>query len=174
MAREAPNQKNANSGKSALIICIVVILVLAGVIVWLLLRGKEDETPQRNVVVNEENAESIASEMMAQEKTPIGSYEVTMNATWNFKNGTATSDNAFVKNAESNTNSVYFDVVRSDTEDTIYASPILPVGTYLENIALDEELPAGTYDCVCTYHLLDEESNPVGRVNVSLQIVIQN
>lgn len=177
MGQEASKQKNTDNGKRkgiALIICIVVIVALAGVIAFLLLRGKEKEAPKRNVVVNEENAEKVASDMIEQDKTPVGSYEVIMNATWNFENGTAVSDNAYVKNAETNTNSVYFDIVRSDTNETIYASPILPLGTHLENIALDEELPAGTYDCVCTYFLLDEEDEPISKVNVGVTIIIKN
>ncbi|MCD8000828.1 MAG: hypothetical protein LUH21_26790 [Clostridiales bacterium] len=168
------NEKAQSRGKITLMICLAVIITLAGILTYLLLNGKEAEKPKRNVVVNEENAEKIASEMIEEEKTPLGYYEVTMNSTWSFEDGASASDNAYVKNSQGNTNSVYFDVVRSDTEETIYASPILPVGTHLESITLDEKLEAGTYDCVCTYYLLDEKDNPLSKVNVGLTIVIRN
>lgn len=169
-------EKVETKGKIALIICIIVIVVLAGAITFLVLGNKEKEAekPKRNVVVNVENAENIASEMIEQERTLPGHYQVAMNSTWNFENGAAESDNAYVENAEGNTNPVYFDVVRSDTEETIFASPILPVGTYLNNITLDEKLEAGTYDCVCTYYLLDEDEEPISKVNVGLTIVVRN
>lgn len=177
MEQETSKQTNASNkkrGKIILIICILVIIALVGVIAFLLLQRNGNDTAKRNVVVNEENAEDVAAELTSREVTPPGSYEVTMNGTWNFENGAAASSNAYVENSESNTNAVYFDVVRSDTGETIYASPILPVGSHLENITLDEKLPAGTYDCVCTYHLLDEDDNPISRVNVSVTIQIQN
>ena len=83
------------------------------------------------------------------------------------------SDNAYVENAESNTNSVYFDVTRTDTEETIFESPILPVGSHLENITLDSDLPAGTYDCVVTYHLLDEEENSISTLKLTVTIIVE-
>lgn len=165
-------------GKIVLAICVLVIIVLVAVILIILFGKKEgrsrlDET-KRNVVVNEENAENVVSEMIEQEQTPVGSYEVTMNTVWNFENGDAASDNAYVANAVANTNSVYFDVVRSDTGETIYASPILPVGTQIKNITLDASLEAGSYDCVCTYYLLDEDEKAISKVNVSVTIEVLN
>ncbi len=168
--------KGGKGGKIALIVCFVVIIALVGVIGYLLLHDEdnEDNPSKRNVVVNEENAEQVASEMIGQEKTPAGFYQVTMNSTWNFTSGDAASENAYVENANANTNSVYFDIVRNDTEETIYESPILPVGTHLEEITLDTVLPAGTYDCVMIYHLLDENDEPVSSLNMGLTIVIEN
>lgn len=169
-------EKTQTKGKLVLIICIAVIVVLAGAITFLLLgnKGKGAEKPKRDVVVNVENAEKIASEMIENERTLPGHYQVAMNGIWNFEDGAAESENAYVENAAGNTNPVYFDVVRTDTEETIYASPILPVGTYLEHITLDKKLGAGTYNCVCTYYLLDEEEEPISKVNVGLTIVIRN
>ena len=50
--------------------------------------------------------------------------------------------------------------------------PIIPVGSYLENIALDTALPAGTYDCILTYHLLDEENVSISTLKLTVTIVI--
>lgn len=160
-------------GKIALIVCIVVIVALLGVVIFLLTR-KEDEGPRRNVVVNEDNVAQIIEEMEESERVPQGSYEMTMNSTWYFDNGASASDNAYVENSVTNTNPVYFDITRSDTEETIFESPILPLGSHLDSITLDENLPAGTYDCVMTYHLLDENDESISTVNVSLTIVIEN
>ena len=177
---KADAESRKKGGKRLLIAAMSVIIVVLVAVIVVLLKGnigKNDDStdkPKRNVVVNEKNAEEIASGMISGKNTPIGSYEVTMNTTWNFKNGKSASDNAYVKNAKSNTNSVYFDVVRSDTGETILESPILPVGAYLESLTLDKELTEGTYECVCTYHLIDEDDKPISKVNVGLQIVINN
>lgn len=167
-------QKSKNvKGVIVFALCVLIIVVLLILVIYLLNdRQKENEPVKRNVVVNEKNVQEIV-EQMTEERTPPGSYEVTMNSTWNFANGDAASENAYVKNAETNTNSVYFDVTRTDTGETIYASPIIPVGSYLDNISLDDSLPAGVYDCLITYHLLDEEDKNISSVKLTLTIVVE-
>ena len=174
------SESKAKSNKNMIIIVTIfaaIIVILVGVIGYLMMSQKsadKDEALKRNVVVNEQNAEEIVSQMLEEERTPIGAYQVTMNTTWNFKDGSVASDNAFVQNVMNNTNPVYFDVVRSDTNETIFKSPILPIGTYLNNITLDSILEAGTYDCVCTYYLLDEDDKPVSQVSIALTINIKS
>jgi hypothetical protein len=171
VSNEVEKEKKKKGGKIVLAICIILIIVLC-VIIYLLLSRKEDDETKRKVLVNEDNVEEILSDI--EERTPSGSYEVTMNSTWYFESGTESSDNAYVENAETNENSVYFDVTRSDTEETILESPIIPVGEHMNNITLDSELSAGTYDCVMTYHLLDDDEETISTVRVGLTIVIQN
>lgn len=171
-------QGSANSkkggGKFVLAICIGVIVILVAVIITLLLKkgNEDDNSVKRNVVVNPENVEEIVQQMDDSEKTEQGYYEVTMNFNWRFEDGSAPSENAYVKNSEANANSVYFDVTLADTEETIYESPIIPVGSYLEDITLGTDMEAGTYDCVATYHLLDDENVSISTVRVSLTIDI--
>ena len=166
-------QKNTKlKGGIILTICIVVIIVLLGMVVYLLTSKKEEEEQvKRNIVVNEKNVEEVIAQM-TEERTPPGSYQVTMNTTWNFPSGDAPSVDAYVKNAEANTNSVYFDITRSDTEETIYESPIIPVGSWLEDITLDSSLPDGTFPCLITYHLLDEEDKSISTVKLTLTIIV--
>lgn len=167
--------RNKKGGKVALVICIVAIITLLGVVIYLLLKnGESDNSTKRNVVVNKQNVEEVISQLTENEKVSGGSYQVTMNGTWNFANGAAASDNAYVENAAANVNSVYFDITRNDTDETIYESPILPVGSHLKEITLDTELPAGTYDCVMKYQLLaDDDESVISSVKVNLTIVIE-
>lgn len=168
MSDEAVKAEKKKGGKIVLIICIVLIIALC-VIIYLLLHKDEQK---RDVVVNEDNVEEILSDF--EDKVPAGSYQVTMNSTWYFENATASSDNAYVENAEANENPVYFDITRSDTDETIFESPIIPVGKHMDNVTLDTELPAGTYDCIMTYHLLDDDEETISTVRVNLEIVIKN
>lgn len=173
MLKQKELGEKKKGGSVVFIICIVVILILLALIAYLLINQKRGEEPvNRNVVVNSENVERVLENLETEERVPVGNYEVTMNSTWNFAHGDSPSDNAYVENAKSNTNSVYFDVIRSDTEETIYESPILPVGSYLEDITLDKVLPAGTYDCLLIYHLLDDKNKSISTVKLTLTIVI--
>ena len=175
MSNEMPKSNaegKGKGGKKVLIICIIIIAALIGVVIYLLVN--KDGKEKRNVVVNEDNLEEIIAQMGESDFVAPGSYEMTMNSTWNFKDGSAASEDAYVENAVSNTNSVYFDVIRNDTEETIFESPILPVGSHLEGITLDTKLEAGTYDCVLIYHLLDENDESISTVRVSVTIIVEN
>lgn len=173
MSEEKSKNNNGKGGKIAFAICAIVIVILLGVVIYLLInRQKEDEPVNRNVVVNEENVEEVLNELEQREPVPPGYYEAIMNSTWNFASGDVPSDNAYVENAETNTNPVYFDVTLADTEETIYESPILPVGSHLDEIKLDTSLPAGSYDCILTYHLLDEENRSISTLKLTVIVVI--
>lgn len=173
MSEEKKNQSKGKGGKAALAVCVVIIIVLLGVTIYLLVsRQKEDEPVNRNIVVNENNVEEVLAELEQRQPVPVGYYETIMNSTWNFAAGDAVSDNAYVENAEGNTNPVYFDVTLADTGETIYESPILPVGSHLDNIKLDTSLPEGTYDSILTYHLLDEENRSISTLKVTVTINI--
>jgi hypothetical protein len=166
------NGRKVKGGVIVFALCIVVIIGLLAVVVYLLNAKKNvDEPVRRNVVVNEENVDKVI-EQLAEQRVEPGSYQVTMNTTWNFSSSDSPSDNAYVKNAETNTNSVYFDVTRSDTNETIYESPIIPVGSWLDDITLDSKLQEGTYDCIITYHLIDEDEKSISTVKLNLTIVV--
>lgn len=167
------NKKGKKGGNTPLVICAVVIILLLVAIIVVLLNRDKDEQPKRNVVVNEDNAEDVAEDLLAEEAVPMGTYEVTMNSTWNFKDGKSASDNAYVENATVNTNDVYFDVELSDTGEIIYESPVIPRGSHLEEITLKKDLEAGTYDCILTYHLIDEDQNTISTLTMGLTIVVE-
>lgn len=160
--------------RTALMICIMVIIFLLILVVYLLFtRNQEnDDVVNRNIVVNEKNVEAVLQKLEEQEVTPPGYYEVTMNSTWNFASGNVPSNNAYVENAETNTNSVYFDIEREDTGEIVYESPILPVGTHIENITLGSSLDDGMYDCILTYHLLDDENRTTSTLKMTVTLVI--
>jgi hypothetical protein len=169
-ARKEGKRRAGKKKKVVIIILILIILILIGVILFLLLRKPEEE--RRNVVITPENVERVLEEL--GETAEAGYYTVTMNPTWHFKVGNEVSEDAVVENVETNTNDVYFDIVLAeDEEKVIYKSPIIPRGGRLEDIAFEEELEEGIYDCVVIYHLIDDEQNTLSTLRVTLQIVVE-
>ena len=176
-------KQNVNSKKInkvfiiVIIAALIVIAVLVGVIVYMLHSKNTDEPEKkRTVVVTEENAEQVAEEVLGREEpqdVPMN-YQVTMNSTWEFESGDKASSNAYVANSTDNETAVYFDVVRNDTQETIYQSPVIPVGGELNSIKLDTDLDAGDYECTLTYHLVDEEQNTLTTVNMWLMVKVEN
>lgn len=166
-------EQEQKKGRKGGLLVAIVIVALIGIIIYLLLsRNTEPEEDRRNVVVTPENVESVLED--AGNAVEDGYYTVTMNPTWHFSNGKSASYDAVVENVKENTNDVYFDIVlESDEEEVIYSSPVIPKGSRLEEITLDEVLKAGTYNCVVIYHLVDEEQNTLSTLRVALEIIIE-
>ncbi len=162
----------------------VIILILVGVILHLL--SKEEEAPtvvteQVETVKRPDFKQGSDTDLSAPKEDPKDEeplvpptqYIVTMNSTWKFADGTATSDNAYVANVKDNATEVYFDVTRNDTGEKIYHSPTIGRGEYLSKIRLDTDLDAGDYECTLTYYLLDRDQNAISHVDVWLKIQIE-
>ena len=169
----AKNEEQKKSlGKGGKIAIVVIIAALVVVIAFLVLR-KETE-PKRNVVVTQDNVDEVIANMEESEYTEPGYYETSMTYEWTFEDGEAVSEDAYVANVANNTNDIYFDVfLADDEENAIYESPVIPIGSSLENIALDTPLDAGTYDCVLVYHLVDEDQETVSTLRVAITITVK-
>lgn len=173
---EREQKKTKKGGFLIGVAAVILIIVLIAIIIFLLQsRETESEEKRRNVVVTPENVESVLEEIdQAQETVAPGYYTVTMNPTWHFATSSEASYDAVVENVEANTNDVFFDIVlESDEEKILYQSPVIPRGSRLEEITLEESLEAGTYDCVVIYHLIDEEQNTLSTLRVALQIIVE-
>ena len=182
------NGENQKKKKTWLLFLFLflVIAALAVTVVVLLNKNNNDTittdttvsdeaTPEkRNIVVNKENVDDLIEALSEDERVQPGNYEVVMNTTWNFEDGSTASSNAYVENVETNTNDVYFDILLADTGENIFKSPVLPLGSHLENIKLDKELKKGTYNCIIVYSLIDEEQNVLSDLRVSLVINVKN
>ena len=168
------SERKSRKGVIIALICIVCVII-AVIIAVIALKPKDsgeqsvEEERERSVLVTPDNVDELLEEAK-NSKISVGSYEVNMNTEWEFENGQSASSNAYIGNSVSNSNAMYFDITRSDTGEIIYSSPIIPVGSYLEQIVLDKELPAGTYACVVDYHLVDDDQNDLGSVKVNLTI----
>lgn len=173
-------QQDTNTSKSRVIgICVAVVMAaLVGVIVYLLVtRTTGIKEEPRNVVVTQNNVEKVLDNLEKMEEIESvapGYYTVTMNPTWHFETGSEASYDAVVKNVEANTNDVFFDIVLEEDENKVlYKSPVIPRGGELKDIALEEQLSAGTYPCVVIYHLIDEDQNTLSTLRVTLSIIVE-
>lgn len=134
---------------------MVLLLVVIGVLVFLLFQ-KEDEDAG-GYVIDENNYQQI-QENMANEVAE-GYFETYMNTTWTFANGTAKTENAVLGNSPNNTKPIRCEVFLNDTEEIVYKTGVLPVGTVLEPFALEQDLDAGTYEATCQIYLLKEQED---------------
>jgi len=89
-----------------------------------------------------------------------------------FADGTARG-NLLIHNNDSNRHGEIVEIVRDDTQETVYFSGYIPIGKHINSDALDVVLPAGKYPCTAYFHLFNEENGEVlgtGAVRVTLHI----
>lgn len=174
--KETADKKN----KKMIIIIVIAFLILIAALVTciVLLLTKQKEEPAQvsrssvleRGIVDENNAGDIMDEM--SEKVSKGMFECKMTTAWTFDDGKSESPNAYVANVENNLYTLYFDVYEETTNELLYSSPLLPVGTELKNFKLDKELPAGEYDAVVMYKMVDENEEEVSSVGFKVTITV--
>ncbi len=164
--QKGPEEKKSRGMTVTVIVVLLVVLVIC--ILLLLFRNNGEDTG----FVNRRNADSIMDDM--SEKVSEGMFECKMTTNWVFDDGGSVSPNAYVANVENNLHSICFDVYEQSTNELLYSSPILPVGTELEDIKLDKELPAGEYPAVVMYTLVDEDNKEVSTVGFDITISVIN
>lgn len=165
---------------SLVIICIVVCVVLfviVGAAIYLVSTSssgsqQQGKSQDRDIVVTPDNVAEILEQM--EETNPDSSYTASMNVDWYFNDSSTPSNNSYVENAPENSRTVYIDILLADTNEMVYTSPYIPVGSRLENIALQSELAAGDYEAICLYHLVDDDGNEVSTVSVAVTLHILN
>jgi hypothetical protein len=168
------NNVTRGNGVYIAIAALAVLVILVAVFVYIRTKPTDqpDTTDTRATFVTEDNVDEVKEEM----SKPIddGSYECIMNTDWHFSDGSAVSYDAYVENSENNSRTVYFDVALDDTQQVVYSSPYLPLGSKLDEIRLDQDLDAGEYGAIVTYYLVDDDHNVITDVSVRVTLHIES
>lgn len=159
-------KKDPKGKKIIIIVLILVILALAAVIYFLL--NKPEKKADRDI------SEGLVVDNL-DEKAANAKFTTDMNMIWTFPSGSAVSNNAQIGNSSSNLYECYFEIYLDDEEQTLlYSSPVLPVGKRIDKLELNQVLPDGSYDAVCTYHILDDEDpdRELGTVSFAVSLMV--
>jgi hypothetical protein len=181
MANQNGQGDEKKGGKGVLIAGAVVIVGLVAVIAVmgsLLLNRpepvapQEEEPPQqRSMLVTEDNLDEVISELETPPANVPQYFTANMNSTWNFPDG-RTSVDAYVGNYMDNETPLYFDVSLTDTGETVFESPVIPLGGQLNGITLNRTLDDGTYSADLVYHLIDENQRTLTTVTMAVTLVV--
>lgn len=167
---QQPEQKTATasaealSGRKIALILGCVGLVCATVIAVVYLLRSQPQVPQpvevelaSGRVITEENVREIEAQL--QETIERGMFQTHMNTTWVFPNGSSPSSNARMGNSVNNRFPFYFTLHVG--ERLLFTSGMMPVGTEINEIVLDEVLDAGTYDAIVRINMFDDDGEHV-------------
>lgn len=142
---------------------------------------KEDARGQTGIVYDSSAVEggwdNLSPEEIAEklnEKVAEGMINISMNTAPYFENGKA-EGNVMIVNESINNYPQQVEFIRNDTQEVIYQSKAIPVGSKIERAALDVDLPAGTYECTAMFHNLDPVSGEtIGTAGAIINITIKN
>lgn len=183
------NQSKVKEGGSSRLIIIIgaviIVLLIALILILLLRKTPESEQAVSNndsrqvagtsrLVLDQESASNIMDEM--RQEVEEGMFECNMSMTWTFADGTSESNDAIVVNSENNSYPIYFDVTLNDTNELIYSSPVVPVGSQITNIKLDKALDPGEYKATVMYSLLEDAESQVvkSQAGFVIKIIVEN
>lgn len=113
-------------------------------------------------------------EAALNEKVAEGMINISMNTAPYFEDGSA-EGNVMIVNETINNYPQKVEFIRNDTQEVIYASNAIPVGSKIERAKLDVELPAGTYECTAMFHNLAPDTGDIlGTAGAVITITIKN
>lgn len=129
----------------------------------------------RGVVVTPDNVEEVRQMLEEQEFRPEDArFQFSLVPNWTFPTSRTPSPDARVRNVETNSRTVFFDVVIEELDRVVYVSPYMPLGTEHRGFALDYDLEPGTYSAIVTYFLVDDDFQILTDVSVGVTITVES
>ena len=151
--------------KTAGLAILILLVILAALLLFKSCSGEKAPDPTPGGIVydpgaveggwNEADTEKIVDSL--NEKVEEGMINISMNTAPIFQNGTSTG-NLMIVNESVNNFPQVVEIVRSDTNETIYTSGAIAVGSKIENAKLDVDLEKGTYDCTAMFYNIDPDT----------------
>ena len=174
-------------GNIRVVLAFALLVCAIGAGIFLITRlvskplSKEEARAKAGIVYDSSAVEggwdNLSSEEIAEklnEKVAEGMINISMNTAPYFENG-ASEGNVMIVNESINNYPQQVEFIRNDTQEIIYQSKAIPVGSKIERAALDVELPAGTYECTAMFHNLDPETGDIiGTAGAIITITIKN
>ncbi len=172
---EATTQK-AKGKKKFLLIFSVCLLLAAGAI-FFALRSSQS---QKNALEMDDNAligdlpgvdmEQRRAELQKQLDESMIAFSINTNPV--FASGRS-EGNLMLENPTHNAKLVVVEIYLDETNELIYRSKALPVGSYIENVALDKVLEPGQYAATAYFNAYRESDQSfVGQVGAAIKITV--
>ena len=179
--------KSGQSNRTAIISVIIVLVLVTAAIAFALCscdaaRHEDDLDIGTVGIIYDDAAVSGGWESLSQEEIESklnnqleeGMINISMNTSPYFENGSA-EGNLMIVNETINRYPQKVEIVRNDTQELIYTSGAIPVGSKIEADALDVGLSEGIYECTAYFHNLDPNTgNIIGSAGAIINITINN
>lgn len=182
--KELETLEDVKRRRKKILIIALVFLVIVGAIYAMFFRGSEEDVGLGNLFDTtidgdaEKGGLVMPSDEEIQEELKRKLEESMMNISMNLSPvfyDNNSKGNLNIVNDETNNFMQVIEIYRKDTDQLIYKSGGIPVGSKIENAKLDVKLPKGVYDCVAYFNAVNEKTGEfIGKAGAELKITIQN
>ena len=159
-------KKSGGNYKTIGIVILVIVIVAAALFIFKSCSGDkaDDLTPNGGIIYDsgaveggwdEADVDKIVEGL--NEKVEDGMINISMNTSPNFANGTSVG-NLMIVNEAINRYPQVVEITRNDTNEVIYKSDAIPVGSKIESAKLSADLDAGTYECTAMFYNVNAET----------------
>lgn len=119
------------------------------------------------------SVEEIQADLNAQVEEGMITMSMNLEPRFHLLRGNSEGD-LLIANDAANRHPQIVEIVREDNGETIYTSPVIPVGKYINSDKLDAALSAGDYPCIAYFHAVDESGAVLGTGAVRITVHILN
>lgn len=183
MEKQAKQENKENKNNKKVIIGIIVLLIALGVAAYSFIANNNSGQGQKSQGIqwdanaeeggiNQRSKEEIQAEL--NKKVEEGMINISMNTSPVFTDGTS-EGNLLIVNSERNNYPQVVYIVIKDTQEEIYRSGAIAVGSKIEKAKLDVDLEPGTYDCVAYFNNVDMETGSfIGTAGAEITVEVKN
>ena len=163
------------------IVILILFIIMTSILIYRRTDKNEEPSVEESGLVYDESAVEGGWEQLSQEEIEDrlnnqleeGMINISMNTSPCFEDGTS-KGNLMIVNETINRYPQKVQIIRNDTEEIIYTSGAIAVGSKIEAAALDVNLDAGEYECTALFHNLDNSGNIIGSAGAIITITIKN
>lgn len=173
---QPPQEEDDDRKKKGFIFWIIfagialVIALLVGL--WMFLGSTQWKGDARLGQLDNKSVEEIQAEL--DRIVEEGMMQISIASVAEFADG-ASEGELRIENAPSNKYAMQVDIKRKDNGEVIYTSDVLDPNYHIQFAPLDVDLPAGTYECIATFHALEQGSHEeMGQAAAKITIVVNN
>lgn len=175
-----PNEEEEKKKKKLIVVLLLllVVCILGGVFLWLNGTftsnegGLERELAAEYGFLPGMTDEDIQAKL--DEIIDKSMLNISINPTPIYEDGGA-AGNIRIENTPNNHYGFIVGLVRVDNSQTIMQTGVIEPGQYVENRALDVNLPAGEYECIAHFVAFDmETSTEIGQTSTAVLLTINN
>ena len=179
------DKKKASGSNSKILVIIIAILavVLIGVVLFFVLNGKNDNNKEEetsrssglqyeaHVITDDPEKLQDAVEKL-YEKAKEGQMTLSM------KNQAVSTDGinfaCYLGNDIKNNYDMYMVLYRDDTQEEIFRSGLIPIGSRIEEFQVTKKIEPGTYEGTLVYNQVEEDKETIhAQVNVGLTLIVE-
>ena len=171
----------------------IIELIIIIIIIILLLRGCQAVPSTTNIGDNQTptngwdltvdpNSEEGPHEGKTQEeiieelnnKVAAGMITIHMNTFPVFENGSS-KGNLLIENEPKNNYPQIIEIYIKETDQLIYQSKLIPVGSRIDYAPLDVKLAKGEYNCIAYFNAIDTETGQsIGKAGAEIVVTVLN